>query len=938
MMNPKTILLYTGFLLFFVPNFSYSQSVAINNIDCSKQLINTITKAREYNNNNQLEAAINILNKVLPPTTARCTADSLTALAHHLLGRLYYYNYQDELAIAQWQKAIDIRLALYPNGHRDIVRSYTNIGHALLINRKLEQARTVYQKSLALADQVVEIDTLTLLGIHDNLVYILAQQGDFYAATIQFEEAIALHKRLGIDGYDLIELYESVIGLFEKQQQADSMKKYTYKILAIPDLSEVDFINAYTNLGIANYYADSIQLSADFDKKAIQLLKTQEEKQHLPYNNLSITYRHLNKQHLAIKMAEKAIQIAIDNEDLMGQAESFNTKAMAVLMTDAIAANQLINKALTCFKDTLHISDKPLYVTVLKDKMKILTQIAEEKKDPLFLDKAINIAHKIATVIDNIRQDYQSDISKIFLSKESKTFFETAIQLNWERYQTTQQQKYAWNAFEMAERSKSIILLDAVLAAKAKNQQTDLDTLFDKEASIKRQITDIEVAKEGLSQGNTKEDSTLTSLLATLYNELDQQKIAIKAKDPVFYTSIYERKGYRSIEDLKFQINGSLIEYFVGDAALYAFIISKKDKALHFTKLPISPQNLQQTVQELRESITQSVMSEEATERMNYANQFVDHAQELYLGLIEPIENMVSLDSQLILIPDGILGYLPFEVLLYKVPTKTGDWHTHSYLINKYQISYNYSVALLKEMQQKELQPTKEKFLGLAPSFINRSATWLQPLTNNGVEVQAIQKMIGGTILTKEAATKSTFTTMAADFSILHLATHGKANNLQGDYSCLAFSKDNTTSSLLYNRELYDLKLNAEMVVLSACETGVGELQKGEGIISLARGFSYAGAKSIITTLWLINDSRNKKLMEGFYQHLKNGLTKDRALRLAKIELRHGNNAHPYYWAGVIPIGDNQAIAFKDNRSFIWKLLGFLLISTFLGLFFRRSK
>ena len=110
----------------------------------------------------------------------------------------------------------------------------------------------------------------------------------------------------------------------------------------------------------------------------------------------------------------------------------------------------------------------------------------------------------------------------------------------------------------------------------------------------------------------------------------------------------------------------------------------------------------------------------------------------------------------------------------------------------------------------------------------------------------------------------------------------------------------------LYNRDLYNLTLNAEMVVLSACETGIGELQKGEGIISLARGFSYAGAKSIITTLWSINDEKSKELMLSFYSNLKEGQTKDAALRQAKLDFIHkySHRAHPFFWAAFIPIGD----------------------------------
>ena len=143
-----------------------------------------------------------------------------------------------------------------------------------------------------------------------------------------------------------------------------------------------------------------------------------------------------------------------------------------------------------------------------------------------------------------------------------------------------------------------------------------------------------------------------------------------------------------------------------------------------------------------------------------------------------------------------------------------------------------------------------------------------------------------------------------------------------GDYSFLAFYelKDSIENEWLYNRELYDLELNADMVVLSACETGIGELQQGEGIISLARGFSYAGAKSIITSLWTVDDEEAPILMNSFYQYLDDGLSKDAALRQAKLDyIQNSPKPHPYFWASFIPIGDMQPISFQKKwTSFFW--------------------
>ena len=165
----------------------------------------------------------------------------------------------------------------------------------------------------------------------------------------------------------------------------------------------------------------------------------------------------------------------------------------------------------------------------------------------------------------------------------------------------------------------------------------------------------------------------------------------------------------------------------------------------------------------------------------------------------------------------------------------------------------------------------------------------------------------------QKKATKETFEKIVGDYRIVHLATHGKANDKIGDYCFLAFTeqKDSLQNELLYVRDIYNLSLNADLVVLSACETGIGELKRGEGVISLARAFAYSGAKSLITTLWSVNDKSTMQIMEGFYRQLKKGASKDAALWKAKqvyLEKSKHEQAHPFFWSAFIPIGDMQAV------------------------------
>ncbi|MEZ4935714.1 MAG: CHAT domain-containing protein [Saprospiraceae bacterium] len=181
----------------------------------------------------------------------------------------------------------------------------------------------------------------------------------------------------------------------------------------------------------------------------------------------------------------------------------------------------------------------------------------------------------------------------------------------------------------------------------------------------------------------------------------------------------------------------------------------------------------------------------------------------------------------------------------------------------------------------------------------------------SGEEVKAASLFWNGDYYLNADATEDRFNEVAGNYRIVHLSTHGVADSRSGDYSYLAFAeqKDSLENEFLYVRDLYNIQLNADLVTLSACETAAGELQRGEGIISLARAFAYAGAKSILTTLWVADDSATRDLMKVFYQQLKNGEAKDRALQKAKQELLgNGRFAHPFFWAGFVPVGDMQAL------------------------------
>jgi CHAT domain-containing protein len=208
----------------------------------------------------------------------------------------------------------------------------------------------------------------------------------------------------------------------------------------------------------------------------------------------------------------------------------------------------------------------------------------------------------------------------------------------------------------------------------------------------------------------------------------------------------------------------------------------------------------------------------------------------------------------------------------------------------------------------------------------------LSELVYNVAEVKSIKKIFKTQIQQGEFASKNHFLEHGESYPILHFATHGKMNDQHSSYSYLAFThpeNDSTDQHLLYVKDLYQMQLNAEMVVLSACETGIGKLQKGEGIISLSRGFSFAGAKSLVTTLWSVNDVQMSKLISLFYKNLGKKENKNTALSHAKREFIKSSPpqfAHPYYWSAPVLVGDVSPVELGSEFPWIWLGVGLIVL------------
>jgi CHAT domain-containing protein len=237
-------------------------------------------------------------------------------------------------------------------------------------------------------------------------------------------------------------------------------------------------------------------------------------------------------------------------------------------------------------------------------------------------------------------------------------------------------------------------------------------------------------------------------------------------------------------------------------------------------------------------------------------------------------------------------------------------------LIQQYELNYTYSATLLLRKIKERRTKNNGLCLGFAPTYSeNNPLEQHQELPWAQKELESVQQIFRGDYLFGADATKERFLEKAADYGILHLATHGIVDLKNSSKSRLAFAQSKLSTAreaaALYAFEIHNLSLNADLVVLSACETGFGRIVRGEGVLSMARAFLYAGSPSVVTTLWKVNDYTSATIMTYFYENLSRGMSKPAALKKAKMDYLRQADAtagHPAFWASYISIGNPEPI------------------------------
>ena len=324
-------------------------------------------------------------------------------------------------------------------------------------------------------------------------------------------------------------------------------------------------------------------------------------------------------------------------------------------------------------------------------------------------------------------------------------------------------------------------------------------------------------------------------------------------------------------------------------------------------------------------------------------NEYMDLALSLYRILIEPAEPYL-IGDRIVISPDNILSYLPFEALVTEEFRSPGLLYRDApFALKKYRFSYIYSVTLSSETAQRS-RSLNNRLVAFAPSYEGVEIAdsllidWpalrgeIRDLPYAILEAEDAVSQCGGKAYLGEEASEEAFKREAMNYKIIHLAMHTLVDDSRPAFSRMLFrgSGDSSNDGMLNTYEVYTLPLQAMMVVLSSCNTGSGMLVTGEGILSLARGFLYAGSRSAVMSMWAVDDISASEVIHSFYKNMRSGQAKSSALRNARLKyLRtaYQGRSHPYYWSALVIYGDDTPLWFNRVKLYIG-MLAFLLAAT----------
>lgn len=929
--------------------------------------------ARLINAERDFAPAIEQLTTVLQRQQGAVHIPMHRAQSLRQMGVAHYYLGELEMAAKYWEEA-QVILRQDTEGEKGFqYRSgLNNLGLVYYNLNEYEKSEAEFVHLYALMHAAADTSSLLYAQVLNNMGNMYRKTGDLSTAELMFREALALRKQLakGVKDLGYLRVLNNLALLYSSTSRRSLAIETLREVLAVQEANNFLVLEEYAsildNLGALYQENDEYAKALPIQKKALEL-----RKKALPAGHQDIVLSMLNvgscmvmlKQYdEGMRYLQEVWRYRVDN---FGQTSESALSALIYLIggyrtmgdyEQALAHINLsiknntnidINGALTAETAARILQSDAASADLLNDALVNLYLISLAQNNTAQAQEIIELRlalvdkqrEKIQGAASNRKQLSQltNDITVVFLSDLSPS---------------------ADIAFSLIERTKATFLLEAAATSSAQRMGALPDSLSKREQAMEKRQSELEALISEASDQKTID--SLRGQLVSLNIEAKQFQKQLEQSYPQ-YAQLKNNTRRLSSADVQKMLGSdrAFLNYFEGYQC--SWVVYTDANGSQVVKIPLPFDALNAKSDSLHSLLSGYELLRNQPDKAYKAYTALAHW--FYVELMKPVLQDKPHIQQLFISADGSLANLPFEAFLMEMPASdaTGNYADLAYLVRRYAVSYQYSAAMWALSKETKRQAHNEKALFVAANYAlpieARTAQFrnpqhslvrraLAPLHAAVEEATVLANAFKGDLLLDAQANERAFKLKASEYGIIHLAMHGLLDENAPHLSCLAFSEDNDTAenNFLQAYEISKMQLRAELVVLSACETGKGKFEQGNGTASLARAFLYAGVPALVVSLWEVNDGTTATLMQLFYANLYSGMDKARALQKAKIEFlaqAKGIAAHPAFWSAFVQVGDESPISMrKNNARYGWYIAAgaVLLSAVALGAYFLRRR
>jgi len=869
--------------------------------------------------------------------------DDWRVLAH---AKLALGDYED--ASGNYEEAIDyytegVELAEIRDStgkhNRMLLQMHNNLGVSYKRVGQLEKAKTEYEKSLDLIHGLFGYQNRDEAIAFNNLGSIYYSKGDIGLAAEYFQRAVDTYKSLAGDysgplGASLNNLAATqyVLGNYDLSatyfEEAQRIKEENL------GLDHPDTAVGYSNLAQIHILNEDYEAALSNYERSIKVRENVYGSIHPnliePKISLGNLYsQQLNQQKKAREQYESALAIALNRlGENHPQVTDIYLQLSNSYMADSMYTESIgyVDHALEnlygsydfkqSFDPERTITDPVSLLRAIIIKAQILSNRGEGVNIKDYKESLMALRWA-ADLVDMVQKSFKNEASKLQLIEKNYSIYTGAVELLSILYDETGDARYLDQIFETIEKSRSRVTLELIQKLNATKFAGVPPDIIVKEENLNSIITDLqqELYREE-NQGFDSDEQIKTALRDSIFRykrDLDNFTAELEEIYPSYYNLKYDQTIInRADAQSLLQRDEVVLSYVLGSEDAHVMIVTKKN--ISFVKLGKSS-DIEKRVLDLKEYVLND--STEAYKQESHV---------LYERLIKPVKEYITGD-ELIIMADQALHYLPFEMLLKEVPDHS-RFSSYPFLVHDYVFSYIPSLTLLNEMDSR-LADDPKNLLALAPfssdvesgdvELMNHQySERAKPLYLTQYEAVTISSQFRDKASLKEYfsphktklllgddATYSRFSeSNLSDFDYIHFATHAFINEENPEFSAILLYPEEDNSGATYVGDIFNLELDANLVVLGACQTALGSIYKGEGMIGFTRAFIYTGASNLAVSMWRVSDQPTAYLMIDFYDYIRQGYDYSDALRKAKLNLiSNPQFANPVNWAAFTLIG-----------------------------------